>query len=93
MSYLFAAAFAVLLVQLLILAEGAKRACPEISNISANANQLSNSSSIVVPKPQESVSFLLATLFNTTDHLACQCNFHEVICGRPRLKARANRCE
>ena len=86
-SYLFAAAFVVLLVPLLTLAEGAERACPEISNITTTVLPF------VTPEPQEAVSLILTVFLTTTDHSACQCNLHEVIRGPPRLKARVNRCE
>ena len=90
-SYLFAAAFVVLLVQLLILAEGAKQACPEIGNITTNV--LPFSSPFVTPNPTEAVSLILTVYLTTSDCSACQCNLHEVIRGRTRLKARVNRCE
>ncbi len=91
MSYLFAAAFVVLLVQLLILVEGGKRACPEISNITTLVTAFS--SPFVTAEPQEAAPLVLSVLFATTHRSACQCNLHEVIRGRPRLKARVNRCE
>ena len=90
-SYLFAAAFVVLLLHLPILVEGAKRACPEISNITTIV--LPFSSPFVTPEPQEAAPLILSVLFATTHRSACQCNLHEVIRGRPRLKARVNRCE
>ena len=90
-SCLFAAAFVVLLVQLLILAEGAKRACPEIGNITTNVVPFS--SPFGTPEPQEAVPLTLTVYLTTTDHSACKCKLHEVIRGRPRLKARVNRCE
>ncbi len=91
MSRFFAAAFVVLLVQLLILVEGAEQACPEISNITTNV--LPFRSPFAIPEHQEADPFLLSVLFATTHRSACQCNLHEVIRGRPRLKARVNRCE
>ena len=88
-SYLFAAVFVVLLVPLLTLAEGAERACPEISNITTIVVPFR--SLFVTPEPQEAV--VLSVFLTTTDRSACRCNLHEVIRGRPRLKARVNRCE
>ena len=88
-SCLFAAAFVVLLVPLLTLAEGAERACPEISNITTTV--LPFRSLFVTPEPQEAV--VLSVFLTTTDRSACRCTLHEVIRGRRRLKARVNRCE
>ena len=82
----FAAAFVVLLVPLLTLAEGAERACPEIGNITTNLVPFS--SPFVTPEPPEAVSLILTMYLTTTDRSACQCKLHEVIRGRPRLKAR-----
>ena len=90
-SYLFAAAFVVLLVPLLTLAEGAERACPKISNITTTVFPFP--SSFVTLEPQKATPFALTMIFATTHRSACQCNLHEVISGRPRLKARVNRCE
>ena len=90
-SCLFAAAFVVLLVPLVTLAEGAKRACPKISNITTIVVPFL--SSFVTPEPQEAASFALTMIFATTHRSACRCNVHEVIRGRSRLKARVNRCE
>jgi len=89
MSFFFVAAAAVLLVHLLVQAEGAKRTCPVISNFTANA--------VVLPigggEEPEEPALLLAALFVTNDRSACQCSLHEVIRGRLKLKARVNRCE
>ena len=90
-SYLFAAVFAVLLVPLLTLAEGAERECPKISNITTIVVPFP--SSFVIPEPQGAAPFALSMIFATTHRSACQCNVHEVIRGRPKLKARVNRCE
>jgi len=91
MHTFFATAFAVLLVQVLILAEGAERACPEISNITALVTAFS--SPFVTPEPQEAAPLGLTVFLTATDRSACRCSVHEVIRGRPRLKARVNRCE
>ena len=80
-----------LLLQLLILAESAERACPEISNITTLVTAFS--SPFVTPEPQEAAPLGLTVFLTTTDRSACQCNVHEVIHGRTRLKARVNRCE
>ena len=90
-SYLFVAAFVVLLVPLLTLAEDAEQACPEIGNITTGVFPFL--SSFVTPEPQEAAPFALSMIFTTTDRSACQCNVHEVIRGHTRLKARVNRCE
>lgn len=86
-SVLFIAAIAALLVHLLVLAEGAKRSCPQIGTIAA----------VVVPftRPEEleEPALSLQVLFISTDRSACQCSIHEVISGGLKLKARTKRCE
>ena len=84
-SVLFIAAIAALLVHFLVLAEGAKRTCPQIDNVAAYLVPFSRHG-----EPEEPA---LTLFFTTTDRSACQCSLHEVIRGRPKLKARVNRCE
>ena len=88
MSFFFVAAAAVLLVHLLVQAEGAKRTCPVISNFTTTTIALSPPI-----RGGEEPALLLLVGFVTNDRSACQCSLHEVIRGRLKLKARGKRCE
>lgn len=86
-AFLFFAAFALLLLQPLVLTEGAERACPKIGNFTIN----------VIPVgplfAQEEIIVVLLTVFYKPQRFPCECTLHEIIRGRSRLKVKANRCE
>ena len=83
---LFFTAFAVLLLQLLTLAEGAERACPKIGNLTTSVFPFKS------PFANEARLVLTAS-FNKIEQSACACTVHEVIRGRLRLTAKVKTCE
>ena len=90
-SFLFVTAFAVLFVHLLFLAEGAKRACPDIANVTINV--LTFPASLAQEEPGNFLS--LNVIFTKIGRSAvCNCKLHEIQGeeGR-RVKAEVQRCE
>lgn len=90
-SFLFFAAFAVILVHLMILVEGGGRACPRIANITT----------LVTPYPAALVSdevpvtaiVTLSVIFTKIGQSMCDCRLHQIDNGRVKLKAQVKGCE
>lgn len=86
------AALAVLLVQLLSPADGAKRACPKIANVTTNVVPFSS----LFPGIGEVIESdqLLVVSFIKTGKLQCECTLFENNDGRKKkLKASVKNCE
>ena len=88
--FLFVTAIAVILLQLLLLAEGAKRPCPAVCNLTTNS----------VPYPPtlasgqgNNVPLALSVTFTKIGKSVCDCKLQEINSGRAKLKAQVKRCE
>ena len=92
MSLLSTAALAVLLVQLLVPADGAKQACPKIANVTADAIPVSTLFPALDGATESDQ--LLVVAFIKTGKLSCECTLFENNDGRKKkVKARVKNCE